>query len=150
MLRFLFVIFPIQLLAVILLGAFSLAVWENPGGGTAPASPPGAAGTSGLGGPAAAPIQEGQDVALGVSGWGGDLGGAECLAQNRDTQDPKRRLSSRRESVCLGDNVPARGLGAVVLLSEFMNSWDGCTVVITITRSLFLQRLGEETMIHEK
>lgn len=89
-------------------------------------------------------------MALGVSGWGGDLGGAECLAQNRDTQDPKRRLSSRRESVCLGDDVPACGLGAVVLLSEFMNSWDGCTVVITITRSLFLQRLGEETMIHEK
>ena len=95
-------------------------------------------------------------MAVGVSGWGGELGGAECLARTRNTQDLKRRLSSRRGSVRLGDDVPAWGLGAGVQagvpasLSEFMNSWDGRTVVVTVTRALFLQRLREETMIHEK
>ena len=41
------------------------------------------------------------------------MGGAECLAQNRNTQDPKRRLSSRKECVSSND-VCASGLGAGV------------------------------------
>ena len=83
------------------------------------------------------------------------MGGAECLAQNRNTQDPKRRLSSRKDRVSSND-VCASGLGAGVLAglqalsSEVTNSWDGCMVVVTILSSLFLQRLRDQMMICQK
>ena len=82
-------------------GLFFLPVWKNLEEGTIPAFPTWRSWShSSLG--AGSLLHPGEvGCGFGCEQRGGELGGAEYLAQNRNTQDPKRRLSSRKECLFL-------------------------------------------------